>query len=205
MKKQPENYAEELQESHDQWAYIYEHGCQDPFWADGCNLNLVRNHIFNYRRMIEETMSPEDYPAVYFKEIPPEVDQNYMARQDEIRENAKKSLAAYKADPNCRYIRQHRDDFSPKTQKKLSIDNILGYMTGLERAIAEDDLVSMRRHKTPDSDLRAFAECAKKMKELPIEETQLTLFSFSAGGVDEPDDDDFDEDEDEEFGGMSMM
>ena len=57
-------------------------------------------------------MSPEDYPEIYYKEIPPEVDQNYMARSDEIRAGAKVSLARYKSDPNYQYIRRHRDDFS---------------------------------------------------------------------------------------------
>jgi len=174
-------------------------------WPDGCNLNLVRNHILYYSGKIEETMPPEDYPAVYFKEIPPEVDQSYMARQDEIREAAKAALARYKADPNYRYICRHRDDFSPKTIRTQSIDNVLNYAAGLESAIANDDLVSMRRHERADSYLKSFEDCARRMREAPPEQVQLTLFSLSAGEPDEPDDEDFDEDEDEEFGGMTMQ
>jgi len=204
-RKQQVDYTAELQKDHDRWAHLYEHGGHDPFWSDGCNLMLVRNHILNDRRHIEETMSPEDYPEIYYKEIPPEVDRDYMARKDEIRAAAKVSLARYKADPNYQYIRRHRDDYSPKTLKKLCVDAVLGYVTGLEHAIAKDDLVSMRRDENPESDLRAFAECVHRMRETPVEEVQMTLFSFSAGGVDEPDDEDYDEDEDEEFGGMTMQ
>jgi hypothetical protein len=206
VKKKPqEDYAAELQKCHDRWQYLYEHGGSDPFWSDGCNLGLVRNHCLYYRCLIEENYAPEDYPAVYFKDIPPEVDKDYMAAPDEIRAEARKSLAAYKADPNYQYIRQHRDDFSPKTQKKLSVGNILGYVSGLESDIAGDRLVDMRRHRTPDSPLRSFADCARKMRELPPEEVQMTLFSLSAGGVeDEPDDEDYDEELDEEYAGISM-
>jgi hypothetical protein len=199
------DYIAELQKDHERWAYLYEYGGSDPFWSDGCNLDLVRNHIINDRRMIEETMSPEDYPAIYYKEIPPKVDQDYMARSDEIRANARKSLARYKADPDYQYILRHQDDFTPKTKNKLCIENILGYAKGLESAVAEDDLVAMRRHERPDGYLKSFEDCVRRMQETPVEEVQMTLFSFSAGGLAEPDEDDYDEDEDEEFGGMAMM
>jgi len=207
-KKQQEDYAAELQKCHDRWAYIYEHGCSDPSWPDGCNLNLVHNHCLYYRRLIEENYAPEDYPAIYFKEVPPEVDQDYMARPDEIRAAAKVSLARYKTDPGYQYIRQHRDDFSPKTLKKLYVDNILNYAAGLEHAIAADDLVTMRRHERGDGYLESFASCVKRMRESPAETVQLSLFSLSAGGVGGLDyddsDEDFDEDEGEEFGEPAM-
>jgi hypothetical protein len=207
-KKQQTDYAAELQKCHDRWQQIFEHGSNDPGWSDGCNLNLVHNHCHYYRRLIEENYAPEDYPAIYFKEIPPEVDMKYMARSDEIRAAAKASLARYKADLNYRYIRSHRDDFSPKTLKKLSVDNVLGYASGLENAIARDDLVTMRRHERAESYLESFESCVQRMREAPPEEVQLSLFSLSAGGVGDldygDDDEDFDEDEGAEFGGAAM-
>jgi hypothetical protein len=46
------------------------------------------------------------------------------------------------------------------------------------------------------------------MQKTPHEEVQMSLFSFSGGGLTEPDDEefdnDYDEDENEEFGGMVM-
>lgn len=38
----------------DHWNYINENGCNDPFWPDGCNMNLTRNHIISYKRDIAE-------------------------------------------------------------------------------------------------------------------------------------------------------
>ena len=200
-KKQQIDYAVELQKDHDRWTYLYTHGGSDPFWPDGMGLFLKRNHILNDRLHIEQTMSPEEYPEIYYKEVPPEVDRDYMARPDEIRAAAKASLARYKADQNYQYILQHQDDFTPKTKQKLYIESVLGYVSGLEYSIKQDDLVAMRRHERPDGYLESFESCVRRMQETPVEDVQISLFSFSGDGVAEPDD----EDEDEEFGGMIMM
>lgn len=29
------------------WQYLREYGCQDPFWADGVNMNLTRSHMYH--------------------------------------------------------------------------------------------------------------------------------------------------------------
>lgn len=65
----------------DNWNYINENGCNDPFWPDGCNMNLTRNHIISYKRDIAELCEENGMPLPeeYFLKIPPEVDDNYMA------------------------------------------------------------------------------------------------------------------------------
>ena len=63
------------------WNHINENGCNDPFWPDGCNLNLTRNHIISYKRDIAELCEKTGMtlPEEYFLKVPPEVDNNYMA------------------------------------------------------------------------------------------------------------------------------
>ena len=63
------------------WNYINEHGCNDPFWPDGCNMNLTRNHILSYRNEIANCCKEHNLPLPeeYFLKVPPEVDDNYMA------------------------------------------------------------------------------------------------------------------------------
>jgi hypothetical protein len=178
-KEKREDYGLKLSEEYDNWAYLYEHGGSDPFWEDGVNLNLVRNHIYYYRGKIEETLSPENYPAAFFREIPPEVDNRYMARTDEIRAAARVSLERYKTDPDYRYILQHYNDFTPGTRKKLSIDGVIGYAAGLEKYIEEDNLVDMRRHELCERYLESFKNCARTMQQTPPEETQCSMFSLS--------------------------
>jgi hypothetical protein len=178
-KKKPEtDYAAELEKDHARWENLYTNGGSDPFYTDGTNLALVRNHIFNDRRHIEETMEPKDYPPIYFKEPPPEVDRGYMARTDEIRAAARQSLCIYKAHPDYQYIRHHREDFTPKTQGQLYIGSTLGLVSGLESAIREDDLVHMRRHEHANHYTDSFINCAQRMCDAPQEEVQLSLFNL---------------------------
>ena len=63
------------------WEHINENGCNDPFWADGCNMNLTRNHILSYRNEIAKWCEEHNLPLPeeYFLKVPPEVDDYYMA------------------------------------------------------------------------------------------------------------------------------
>lgn len=64
-----------------QWELINESGCSDPNWTDGCNLNLVRNHVLYFKKraaeICEETGAP--LPEECFFPTPPEADSSYMA------------------------------------------------------------------------------------------------------------------------------
>src|SRR5699024_8454707 len=91
-----------LEDRFDRWEHLKEYGGQDPFWEDGCNMNIVRNHILYYKGEIKELCEEEklELPEIYQKETPPEVNNKYMARADEIRKGAKKSLRIYSYDEN---------------------------------------------------------------------------------------------------------
>lgn len=189
-KKQQEDYEKSLRESFDRWQFIYEHGCNDPGWPDGTNLNLVRNHIYYYKRQIEETMKPEAYPEIYYRAIPPEVPNDYIAKADDIREKARASLVLYLNDKDYQYLAKRIDGLNPKQEKQLCVRNVLNYAQGLIMAIQKDDLVTMRRHRNPDSYLSSFKSCADKVRDLkPPENEQLNLFC-SYDDFDEPDMDD---------------
>ena len=63
------------------WKDLYHHGCSDPSWCDGTNLNLVRNHIFYYLKELEKICGDKFflYPDEYYWPVPPEVPNDYMA------------------------------------------------------------------------------------------------------------------------------
>lgn len=93
-KRTQEDPLAELEKSYAHWQALYDHGGSDPTWSDGVNLNLVRNHIYYYKRQIEETCPLYMSHELYQRPLPPEVDKGYMAQADEIREHAKQSLQA---------------------------------------------------------------------------------------------------------------
>lgn len=73
--------CEEIRKEIQHWKYINQNGCNDPFWSDGCNMNLTRNHIIyaqeQVRKICEENQIP--LPEEYYFSVPPEVDNQYMA------------------------------------------------------------------------------------------------------------------------------
>ena len=84
-KKTPEQillgYRKEIIAEQINWIKINENGCNAPFWADGVNMNLLRNHILYAKSEISEICSKNNisYPEEYYIPTPPEVDNNYMA------------------------------------------------------------------------------------------------------------------------------
>lgn len=73
--------CEDIIRERNHWNHINDYGCNDPFWADGCNMNLTRNHIIADRKRIEMICEESGLPLPeeYYRKIPPVVDDNYMA------------------------------------------------------------------------------------------------------------------------------
>ena len=192
----PENLLEELKKVYAQWESLYKQGGSDPFYPDGVNLNLVRNHILYFKRQIEETQPLYMNSEAYQRELPPQVEDGYMARAEEIRAHAKASLVSYHADPYYQYLLHHREELDDAGLKKTSIRAVLNYARSLETAIQEDDLVTMRRHERAERYLDSFRACAVKVRDV-LESQELNLFALAAQ-------DDFPFPEEEPIQGMTM-
>ena len=158
------DYAAALEKSFARWDYIRENGCSDPFWADGVNMNLVRNHIIFYKQKLSEEATLFLLPEAFYRETPPLVDNNYMARADEIRQNAARSMQKIDEDENLKFVREQSENLTEKQLKQLCIPAILGYAENLRRAISEDDLLTMRRYENPQSYLDSFQSAAQKLR-----------------------------------------
>ena len=74
------------------WQNLREYGCQDPFWADGVNMNLTRNHIIYYKMRLRELCPDGNLPEEYYLPTPPVVDNNYLAPKGEYFDRRKKSI-----------------------------------------------------------------------------------------------------------------
>lgn len=158
------DYGAELENLYKRWDYLYEYGGSDPSWSDGTNLSLLRAQIVNCKRKIEEENTMFLLPDAYYREIPPEVPKNYMARPDEIRANARKAMAIIDADENLKFVREQSKSLSEKELKRLCIPAIIGYAENIRRAISDDDLLTMRRYERPDRYLDSFRSFAASFR-----------------------------------------
>lgn len=190
-KKEKVDHRAELERSYKQWEYLKVYGGSDPFYADGSNMNLVRNHIIYHKEKLKEQYGTdrEKYPEIYYRELPPEVSDSYMAGAGEIRGKAREALEQYISDPDFRYLLANKDLLTEKEAKEISLYNVIGYASGLARAIKDGDLITMRRHAgRPEGYLESFSVCAKRMKQImedkkkapgQMEENeQFSLFQF---------------------------
>jgi hypothetical protein len=168
MKDERKEAEKRLIESHARWEHLYTQGGSDPFWADGGNLNLVRNHIIYERRILEGLGY---FPEIYGREIPPEVDPDYMARADEIKRNAKEVLESYQSSENYQYLLKNADKIRRKIDNPV-IGNVMGYVRGLEVAIDSGDIIVMRRHEKGKDSYLSSLKRARDIAEITLEEPQ---------------------------------
>ena len=189
------DYGAELKNLYKRWEHLYEHGGSDPFWSDGTNLYLLRTQIINCKRKIEEENTMFLLPDAYYRDIPPEVSRNYMARPDEIRENARKAMAIIDANEDLKFVREQSKNLSEKELKRLCIPAIIGYAVNIRRAIAENDLLTMRRYECPDRYLDSFRSAAERIRSLQFSENVNERLS----DYEVEDDQEFDETEQEDI------
>lgn len=180
MKDKKTEIEQNLIQEHAEWKNLYKYGGQDPFWPDGCNLNLIRNHIIHYRKQLEEIGY---YPESYYWDVPREVDDNYMARTEEIRKAAGETLEAMVQNENYQFLMKCAGRLTEKQKKSISVKNIIGYQEKLDKAIQEDDLVTMRRYRNKKGYMEAFKKCREEMEKIMGEKTtqkegQMDIFDF---------------------------
>ena len=160
------DYAATLESSYAEWDKLFTKGGSDPSWSDGVNLEIVRNFIIYCKEQLaEQENSLFGLPDIYYRELPPKVDPSYMARPDEIRENARKAMEIFDADENLKFVREQSASLSEKQLTQWCIPAIINYAEKLRRAIAKDDLISMRRYENPERYLESFESAALKIRD----------------------------------------
>lgn len=194
-RKHETDYAAALENDYARWYELFTKGGFDPSWADGSNLNLLRSHIlYDKEQLAKQENSLFGLPEVYYRETPPEVDPNYMARSDEIRANARKAMGIIDADENLIFVREQFPSLSEQQRTRLCLSAIINYAENLRRAIAEDDLIIMRRYEHPEHYLESFESAAIKIRN--PESTRRINDNLTV--CDPEDDEDIEDDFDEE-------
>ena len=65
QKKLSKELGAEILDNRRRYEELKIHGGADPFWPDGVNMNLCRNHVLYLRKRIEIELEPADYPEEY--------------------------------------------------------------------------------------------------------------------------------------------
>ena len=160
------DYAAELENNYARWDKVFTEGGSDPFWSDGANLSLIRSQILSCKEQLaKQENSLLGLPEAYYRETPPEVDPNYMARPDEIRENARKAMKIIDANENLKFVREQAPSLSEAQLKQFCIAAIINYAENLRRAIAADDLIIMHRYEHLDNYLESFESAAIRIRD----------------------------------------
>ena len=177
-----ESITADLEAEYARWDELLTNGGSDPTWSDGVNMNLVQGRIVARRRELLQMCGDGEKPTILNREEPPRMSDDYMARADEIRAAAKKSLEIYKTNPTYLWCKAQFERIPQKMLKNSVIPNIMGYVSGLEKYIENDDLVSMRRHRNPNGYLESFDRCKEEIEKLlpQIEREQMTDDIFAA-------------------------
>ena len=79
--------CERIEKTVEIWIDHKHNGCSDPAYPDGLNMNLLRNHVFSYKRQIKEICenSSLELPEEYYIPNLPYVDNNYIAKPNSER------------------------------------------------------------------------------------------------------------------------
>lgn len=171
---------EEIKDQIDRWNTLKTQGGSDPCWADGVNMNLVRQHVITYKKEMEKICRENSLslPEEYWVSVPPKVPDYYMAKPKEIEKNARRALERYEADKNYQWLKAC--NISTNTKKAVGYQNVMRVVDCLKEAIKKNDLVAMRRHSDPVYGLERFVLCRRKIEEALAEEDegQMELFDF---------------------------
>ena len=158
----------QCRQSYEQWDNIFTNGCQDPFWEDGVNLNLVRNHIIYYQNRITDLCEENGYfkPEICFREPPLKVDQHYMAKKAEIEQAACNNLQDIEQNKNYLKLLAFESKLSDEQRKSVSYSAVLGYVNHLKTAILNKDHVAMRRYSNGLWVIDSIVQCLERIEKI---------------------------------------
>ena len=162
------SWALQCSVSYEQWQSIFENGCQDPFWEDGINLNLVRNHIIYFHRQMNDLCEEIGYlkPEICSREIPKAVDPHYMAGTKEIEKQARKAFDLIEQCDDYLELVSFEDQLTDKQKKAVYYSVTLGYVNNLKNAINGKDYVVMRRYRDGAWILESINKCLERVKKI---------------------------------------
>jgi len=169
-----ETLKERLEDSFCRWDKELLSGGSDPYYTDGQNMNLLRNHIISAKYDMKEA---GEFPEIYHRKTPEELPEHFMVQAEKIYWTAVGIFRQCRDDVDYQYLCGL--ELSPKMENGLEIRNVLRNVRELEDAIKNQDFVIMRRHREiPDfKNHRQIIESSPEKIEPKME--QMSLFTMT--------------------------
>ncbi len=173
-----ETLVKEYMNDYNRWQYGVSNGIGDPYWPDGTNLNLLRNHLIYYLGELDELIQGQNMPIL--PELPPEMPAEYMAREEEILKEGVLTLEKYGQNEAYQYIKNHAKKLTFNQQNDIGVMNVLNYYNSLEEALKDKDLVVIRRHCVgQEGYIKSMTDCANEMNQIiNVRGYQLTIMDI---------------------------
>ena len=105
-------------------------------------------------------------PEVYYREVPPKVESDYMAKTDKILEDALKVKEIFRENADYQKLLSYADKLTDEQEKAVCYDTVMNYVKCLERAIDSKNFIDMRRYRNYTAYLKAFTDCLAKIEKL---------------------------------------
>lgn len=163
---------------HSHWNALYKNGCSDPFYADGVNLMLTRNHIIYYKRKISELCAEYglEKPSVLYRPLPPKVSQDYVAGKSEIKRKATAFLDEIDSSPEYAELLERRKRISPNQAEQTGLEALLASISNFRDAVSRDEYLTMRNMlRSQDYYTGQISNLLTATEQLPFESYQLKL------------------------------
>lgn len=179
-----ENLDKELEERFNRYDELYKNGGNDPFWSDGVGLNLVRNHIIFLKRKIKEEYADKDYPEIYFRAVPDPVDNDYMAKSNEIRKKAEGLYRYLQELPCLAELKKANSLYDSEVLAQTGMTSALNRFQTLKNAIENNDLVVLRRYvQNKEMHEKIFEDAMNSLNDYRIsvkkKKGQMSLFEMN--------------------------
>lgn len=91
---QIEKYASQIARELVTWNHYRVYGGQDPFYSDGENMNLTRQHVISYKNDIRNLCAENNIalPTEYYLPTPPKVNNDYLAKNNRYFKKRKNNI-----------------------------------------------------------------------------------------------------------------
>ena len=173
MSKEKEDKGQQLadldsriQSMYDRWNLWKEQGAQGSDVSDGEYLNRLRTGIMYLQKKMEEYSQNDEYPETYYAMLPPEIEEDYMAGAELIKQQAANLWNAYQNNPDYQWLCSYYSAARPRKKDRdyEAAERLLKRAGQLKDAVLGEDILVMKREIRKKNLSRDFKRSRRKLE-----------------------------------------